>query len=213
MNSENPSDTYKLLYYQIIDELFAEISKKTDNYCVKYKIGEDKVHIAIWKEFEKYKENALKKMSGKRLDRHKLASCLCAAIIKVQPLESCKGLKIRKNANEIFAMYVGLNVIKFYMMYEITKDINQEIKNGLIKYLKENFDMKFPSLSENICDTQEYSDNLSNALYWSHHYCKFKNGDCFHYDIWSYSKIFYHLEVYNRNNLNNIFKMYVKKLA
>lgn len=213
MNNENPSDTYKLLYYQIIDELFMQICENTDNYCVKYKIGNDEMPIAIWKKYEEYKKDALNKMSGQRLDRHKLASCICGAIIETRPLAGYNGAKIKKNANEIFALYVGLNVIKFYMMQQLTKNIPLNTKNGIIHYLKENFNMKFPTLSENICDTQEYRENLSNAIYWSHHFCHLKQDNCFHYDIWAYSKIFYHLEIYNKNNLNDVYQRCIKKLA
>lgn len=209
MNNESPSDTYKLLYHQIIDPLFFEICNNNNNYCVKHKVDKDEIPIAIWKKFEKYKNNALKKMSGKRLDRHKLASCICGAIIEIKPLEGFNGAEIRKNANEILALHVGLNVIKFYMMFEFTKEFTSQKRKNVIQYLKENFDIRFPGLQENICDTQEYIENLSNALYWSHHYCSIKHDECFHYDIWAYSKIFYHLEIYNQNILKNVYEKYV----
>lgn len=208
MSNEIPSDTYRLLYYQVIDELLAMICNQNQAYCVKYKIGQDIMPIAIWKKFETYKEIASQKMSGHRLDRHKLASCICAAIIEVKPLEGFNGAAIQKNANEIFALYVGLNVIKFYMMYDLTKEMSSQKRNAVIRYLKEKFEIKFPTLNENICDTQEYRKNLFNALYWSHHYCDIKANECFHYDIWAYSKIFYHLELYNEEHLKNAYNTY-----
>ena len=76
----------------------------------------------------------------------------------------------------------------------------------VLKQLKENFKMKFPSIDENICDTRNYKDNLYNSLFWSHHKCEITQKECFHYDIWAYAKVFYHLELYNIQNLNEAYQ-------
>lgn len=208
-NSQStPSDTYKFLYYNIIEELLFQICNSNINYCVERYIGDDEFHIAIWKNFEKYKEKALLNMGSERLDRHKLASCICGAIVETKPLVGYNGAKIRKNANEIFALYVGLNVIKYYMMYDFIEGLNLSLeeKMNVHNYLKSNFDIAFPSSDENICDVQEYKENLINALYWTHDICDISQKECFRYDIWAYSKLFYHLEIYNKPIMKDVYK-------
>lgn len=212
-NQLKPSDTYKFLYCNIIEELLFQICNNNINYCIQHCIGEDEFHIAIWKKFEEYKEKALLNMGSERLDRHKLASCICGAIIEVKPLVGFNGAKIRKNANEVFALYVGLNVIKYYMMYDFIESLNvsSEEKVNIHKYLQNNFDMTFPSSDENICDVQEYKENLINALYWTHNMCDISQKECFHYDIWAYSKLFYHLEKHNEPIMENIYNKYLRE--
>lgn len=119
MKSDRITDTYKLLYFEIIEELLGHICDARINYCVDARDGEEEVPIAIWRKFEEYKEKTVKNMSGDRLDRHKLASCICGAIIEIKPLVGYKGAVIARNANEILALHVGLNIIKAYMMYAL----------------------------------------------------------------------------------------------
>lgn len=151
-------------------------------------------------------------MSGSRLDRHKLASCICGAIIEVRPLSGLNNSKISKEANEILALYVGLSVIKAFMIHDALEKIPREIKENVRLYLSTNYELGFPSLNDNICDTQEYKKNFSNALFWSHFKCSISNKECYHYDIWAYSKIFYHLEVYNKRNFDEFLQNYLKSL-
>ena len=210
-----PSRTYKLLYYDIIEELLFQICSNNINYCVQCKIGGDEPPIAIWKNYEAYRAKALENMAGSRLDRHKLASCICGAIIKTRPLTGFKGAKILKNANEIFALYVGLTVLKYYMTNDLTKHLQNtdpELQIKVNNYLRENFSMKLPSMAENICDTQAYEKNLSYALYRTHEKCPVTGKECFHYDIWAYAKIFYHLEMYNREPLQKLYQEYMHSL-
>lgn len=123
-----------------------------------------------------------------------------------------QGGKISKRANEIFALHVGLNVIKYYMMYDLTYNLllPVDVQEQLKSYLKENFNMECPNLEDNICDTQEYEINLLNALHWTHHECKLVNKECYHYDIWAYAKIFYHLELYNIPRLKSMYDEYME---
>lgn len=209
MKSDQPSDTYKLLYDYIIYDLLFQICSNTD-YCVRFVPGEKQIPFQIWDKYEEYRNRALKEMHGTRLDRHKLASCICGAIIEVRPLTSITG-KIRRNANEIFALEVGVNVIKFYMMCELLYKIDNEVyKFNALRYLKEKFTMRFPSVDKNICDTHDYKTNLHNSLLWSHHNCNIIKKECFHYDIWAYAKIFYHLELYNKNFLISAYQEFIK---
>lgn len=210
MKSYKISDTYKLLYHEIIEELLWYACNAKMNYCVRAKTEKQETPIAIGYKYEEYKNKALANMTGERLDRHKLASCICGALIEVRPLVGVQGAVILKRANEILALHVGLNVIKAYMIHALLDklDIPQEEKQKIHHYLKENFDMQFP---ENICDSQSYEKNLENALYWSHHKCNYLDGECFNYDIWAYSKIFFHLELYNQGFLKKCYEEYLKK--
>lgn len=210
MKDKQPSDTYKMLYNFVISDTLFQICNGNRDYCVKYFIDNDILPIAIWKKFQQYEENASKNMSGIRLDRHKLASCICGAIIEIRPLTGNKGKKIPEKANELLALYIGLNVIKVFMMFDILKEIPLEQKDDVKRYLKNNFNMCLPPLNENICDTQEYRKNILNALYWSHSKCDILQKECFHFDIWAYANIFYHLELYNRNNMQKCYQEYIK---
>ena len=200
-----PSDTYRRIYDEIIGDLISQILSNKKNYCVRdrhtpYEIGE---------KFEEYKTRARGNMSGDRLDRHKLSSCVCGAIVKAKPLI---GNNIAPNANEILGLQAGLSVLKDYMTYDFLRKLNisnKELENAR-KYLRENFSIVFPDIDENICDIQIYQKNLTNSLVWSHHKCKYKQAECFHYDIWAYSTIFYHLEIYNKPRLKSLYDEYIK---
>lgn len=153
--------------------------------------------MAIWSKFKSFRDRAAENMTGSRLDRHKLASCICGAILDVKPIVGFQGAIIVKKANEMFALCVGLNVIKAYMLEDLLNslDVEPQEKRNIHLYIKEGFDMQFP---ENICDHQGYEENFINALYWCHHRCDRFKVQCFQYDIWAYSKLFYHLKLYNQ---------------
>lgn len=203
MKNYRISDTYKDLYDYVIGRLLSEICQNNGNICVR----DQEIPFIIGDKFEEYKSKTTENMTGTRLDRHKLASCTCGAIIAAKPLAGFKGAKIRKNANEIFALYAGLYVIKYYMMYSSVEGsgMSDVRKAAFIEYLRTNFDMKFPDSKEKICDEQDYFDNLVNSLYWSHQKCEISGEECFRYDVWAYSKIYYHLEKYNRNSFETVF--------
>lgn len=212
MKNSEPTDTFKILYNYIIADLLFQICNKNQNWCVKYIIENDTLPIAIWKKFEEYENQTREKMSGSRLDRHKLASCICGAIIKTRPLCGLNNYTISKDANEILALYVGLSVIKAFMMDDVLKIVSPNLKEEVRVYLINNYELQLPSIDDNICDTQGYQQNLINALLWSHSNCTFSKSECFRYDIWAYSKIFYHLEMYNKDILNKFFHDYLKTL-
>lgn len=108
MTNQNLSSTYKFLYDFIINDLLSQICK-----VIRFCVRSENIPFIIGENFEKYRECAIKKMSKDRLDRHKLASCICGAIIESKPLVGFNGAIIAKNANEALALYVGLSVIKF----------------------------------------------------------------------------------------------------
>lgn len=210
--SNKPSETFIFLYRYIIQELFSQVCNCYKDYSVKPKIGNEDIHIAIWKKFEEYKEKASLNMIGTRLDRHKLASCICGTIIEIRPLVGFKGAEINKYANELLALQVGLNVVKVFMIRDMVRDMNisKEVINIVVEYMKDNFNMKFPLLDDNICDKHDYQTNLRNALYKTHELCDYKGNECFRYDIFAYSKVFYHLELYNREDFKRTYQEYLK---
>lgn len=209
MKNSQPSKTYTYLYNHIIQDLLHQIYRNKNNYKINTKFGNDDLPIALEKKFEEYKEKALLNMVGERLDRHKLASCICGAFIDIKPIVGIKGAKFSKTVNELVALHIGLNVIKAYMIYELIYTFHTSPNDiNLKKHLKDNFHMQFPC--EKICDTGNYEVNLVNSLYQIHHQCDFLGKECFQYDIWAYSKIFYHLELYNKNTLDNIYQEYIQ---
>ena len=210
--SNKPSETFIFLYVYIIQDLFSQICNHLKDYSVNPKIENDDIHIAIWKKFEGYKEKALLNMSGTRLDRHKLASCICGTIIEIKPLVGFNGARINKYANEWLALQVGLDVVKVNMIHDMIRNLQIPTKDIkiVVEYMKDNFNMKLPSLEDNICDKHSYVDNLIIALFKTHSLCNSKQSECFHYDIFAYSKIFYHLELYNRENLKKCYQEYIK---
>lgn len=193
------SKTYELLFDCIIGGMLSEIFEEKKDYCLR----DRQTPFILGENFEKYRKNAEVNMSNPRLDRHKLASCICGAIIETKPLSCLNGKKISGRANEILALHVGLSVIKYYMIYDFLHNLDLSAKQTeqAKAYLMKNFDLSLPSLDDNICDTQEYEKNLLNALHWTIYNCELLKKDCYRYDIWAYAKIFYHLELYNTPKL------------
>lgn len=206
--SDEPSEAFALLWQKIIKEFLDQICANNQNYSIKYINEDEDVFIAIKKKFEEYKARVLSCVHGMRLDRYKLASCICGAIIEIKPLVGLNGVKISKYANEILALHVGLYVIKAYMVYEL--DFPEEDMYKYVIYMDYNFNMKFPSLKDNIRFKCDYYTDLINTLFNTHHLCNVKENECFHYDILAYSKIFYHLEVYNRKDIKRVYQECLK---
>lgn len=200
--------TYKTLFNDIIGPFLSQTLSRFPDYCLHSR----SVPYEIGRIYEEYKKDADNCMENPKLDRHKLASCICGAIIKAQPLsylpkEQMPGAKkqIPKRVNEIFALHTALSVLKLFMMYDIVCKLPAAKERQAVKsYLVENFCIILPTIDDNICDTQEYGQNLCNALLWTHHKCGIAGDECFHYDIWAYAKIFYHIELYNRPRLDEV---------
>lgn len=216
MKDNHPSDTFIKLYNDIIVELLSQVCNKLD-YCIEPQINGNFLPTAMWKVYQKYETEALNNMSSDRLDRHKLASCICGTIIKLRPVVSINETSGYKSVNEYVALYVALSVIKAFMMEDVVREneksiITPEIKNEIKTYIKNNFSMSLPPLDKNIRDAQSYEKNMINALYWCHRICPtIKTKECFQYDIWAYSKIFYHLEIYNKPFLEKCWQNYLEQ--
>lgn len=213
MSNYTPSNTYKVLFDDIIGSYLSSIFKEFPDFCLRDRY----IPYNIEKKYTEYKNNADKCMEKikteseehKKLDRHKLASCMCGAIIEIQPI-CCISKITPPRVNETLALYVGLSIIKHFMIFNVIKELSDNTREDVKNYLVNNFDVLLPGLDKNICDTQEYEQNLLNALMWTHYKCDKIGRECFHYDIWAYSKIFYHLELYNKPRLENMYLEYLK---
>lgn len=106
--------------------------------------------------------------------------------IKVKPLVSTKNNKMPDNSNELMAFYTALNVIKMYMIYD---KLDGKKDEGLLLYLKENFDMECPTIDQNICDVNDYILNIVNAIGRTQIYCKRAKRNCNKFDIWAFANI------------------------
>lgn len=209
-NMENLEDqsltkTYMCLYNVIIGELLSEITKGDSRYAIRDRSAK----FTIGRKIEEREKLAKEKMSSARLDRHKLASCICGSIIEIKPLvKSKKDIPIKKRANEELALFVGSEVIKLFMIKDLLKKekLSEEEECAARMYLKDHFTMQFPS--HNVRDRIEYKESLLNSLLWSHFECSTYKKECFPFDMWAYSIIFYHLELYNQEALRQAFDNY-----
>lgn len=139
--------------------------------------------------FNSLYNQAVKCIRSNRLDRHKIASCMCGAIIQAKPLTyhyNCK--KPDTGLNEILAIQAGLDILKMFMLddYKMADARHQEIYKS--------FPMRFPDIV--VCDKNSYGNNLVSALSRTGK-CYKRNEPCTKFDIWAYAKIFYHIELHN----------------
>lgn len=199
------SKTFIYLYNEIIGETLHEITSKINQYTVRNKT----VKFELARKVAEHEKKAKKKMLSERLDRHKLASCICASIIEIKPLvRSERDIPITERANEELALFVGTEVIKLFMIKDLLEEekLSAEEEDEARMYLKDYFEMHFPS--RNVRDMIEYKESLLNSLLWSHFECSTYKKECFPFDVWAYSIIFYHLEVYNQEALKQVFEKY-----
>lgn len=205
MTIRKPTIPFRQMYYHTVDDYISQICKNTTNYAVLPDIDRKDIVEFIWYKYEEYKAHMLKTVTSGRLDRHKIAACLCGAIVATKPLVGRNGAKIAKNANELLALYSGLAVIKFFMIFQHVQSlsISENEKKAMGKYLQNNFDILFPDIEENICDTKEYENNIANALLWTHSDCDILKRECFRFEPWSYATIFYHVEALNKQKFKD----------
>ncbi len=194
----SPSPTFGLLYSELLEELILAMIQGGNGLRLNCSNNDDHPCIAIGERFEEIRNSSIPYVTSKRLDRHKIAACLCGAIIEVKPLKSINNNHhYEESANAKLAIYSAINVIKFYMIFGKLKDFN-DTTGEYKKCLKKYFSMKFPLVEENICDTKAYLENFTTALLGTQVKCKNNNElECNKFDVWAYSDIFYHLERYN----------------
>lgn len=149
------------------------------------------------------------------LDRHKLAACLCAAIIEVRPLVKKKGESTGidlKYANEAFAVLVSMELLQKTMVYELAESISDaRIAKDFREKLYREYKMQYPD--DKYGDKGDYCKNMCYDMGNTHESCEHKKGsECFHFDIFAYAKIFYHLEKWNRSIIEQKYGRYISNL-
>lgn len=212
---ENQSkDSHTFLWNDVIRKILYYISESGLNYYIN-----DPQHVRhlISNKIDEYVEMTKKSMckngediSQIHIDRHKFASCVCGAIIEVRPIGKV-GKQWVRNTNELVALQVGIIILQRNIIFDFinTSDVSDEDKVPMTQFFKENFKMQFPSIKENICEKQDYAAGLCADLSRTYHDCKYKKDRCFHFDVFAYSKIFYHLEMKNREQLNDLYQDYI----
>lgn len=207
-------DTHTFLWNDVIRKVLYYISESGLNYCIN---DPQNVRQSIYNKIDEYVEMTKQSMckngediNNIHIDRHKFASCVCGAIIAVRPIGRV-GKQWVRNANEIVALQAGTIILQRNVIYDFieAKNVSEEDKVPMTQFFKEKFKLNFPSKDENLCEKKDYVEGLCADLSKTYHYCKHKNATCFHYDVFAYSKIFYHIEMKNREQLNDIYQSYM----
>ena len=137
-----------------------------------------------------YKKDLEDTMDGK-LDRHKLASCLCGAVIKTQPFGNAIGdaeLVACRYPNELLAFWCGLNLLKVFLIEDYSLDVIQ--RNYIVS--------QYPKLPDTTKDKRGY---LACAVY-SLADLRTKEPN-YGYDFLGNSDRFFHIERYNIDIAND----------
>jgi hypothetical protein len=158
----------------------------------------DRMHTKLCKSIETYMNETRIYMSDTKLDRHKLAACICAAIIKERPLyqyPDAKNDRFQK-PNECLAVFCAIKTMRPFMITDFLKKYPEYA--NIRKELTTEYNFIFPQ--DKIGDKKDYFENLLAAVERAYVcVCKNKGDDekCDKFDIWAYAKIFYHLELIN----------------
>ena len=143
------------------------------------------------------------------LDRHKFASCLCAAAMESQVIIGRADDKSKGYANEIMAFDMGIEYLYHAMLEEIADDhgLGYEQKIAFKSDAIKNYGLVYPDGHR--CDEGDYRKNIIHDLRNTYERCIHKGAVCHHFDLFAYSRIYYHLEECNRNALEQICQRYV----
>ena len=212
---ENQSkDNHAYLWSDVIRKVLYCISEKGPNYRIN---DPHNMRHSICNEIDEYVKMTKKAMCKEgedvnkiNIDRHKFASCVCGAIIKARPIGK-EGKQWVRNANELVALQVSMLILQRNMIYDFigTLNISDEDKVSMKQFLIDNFQMKFPSILENICEKQDYASGLCADLSRTYNDCEYKKGRCCHFDVFAYSRVFYYIEMYNRKRFNDVYQDYL----
>lgn len=96
MTTRKPTIPFRQMYYHTADDYISKICKNTTNYAVLPSVDKKDIVEIIWRKYEEYKAHMLKTVTSGRLDRHKIAACLCGAIVATKPLVGRNGAEIAK---------------------------------------------------------------------------------------------------------------------
>lgn len=133
---------------------------------------------------------------NKVLDRHKIASCICGAFLKVSVFDKTELAKYIKDtgkkteafffyANELVAFYAGCRFLSFFMVNDTLKNHNYEKASSIIK--------RFPILP---LAKNTTLGSYSNLLFYLSRIKDEKEIGLKHFDKYSYSWNYYMLEEY-----------------
>lgn len=141
-----------------------------------------------------YKDQIFDKADEALLDRHKVASCMCAAFLQVSVFDKTRMVQQIKDtheavhsyfyyANELVALYAANRFLSFFMVRDYRGDFK------LQKDIMEEFPLMPPSVKSKKGFWTSVLFNLASI----------KNEEVIgleHFDIYAYAIIFFMLEVY-----------------
>ncbi|MBL7181211.1 MAG: hypothetical protein ABIK98_12585 [Pseudomonadota bacterium] len=157
----------------------SELNRKTNNAVY---LQDEKVGL-VWQEFEKLNQSVLKKIENpiEQKDRHKVASVLAGALLKIEPLFYPKDAEdpLVFLANEILAFHGSLGIVRSIRI----KCAHEEKDSVVETILKKNF--IFPPCPP------PYEDYLLH-IYKSLHYSKINTS----FDIFLFAHILFLIESY-----------------
>ena len=134
----------------------------------------------------------------KKLDRHKLGSCLCGAIIQVQPFNttgnSSSSYVASRYPNELLAFWCGLKLLKVFLVDDYSLDL---VQRGYVM-------RHYPELP---VTTKDHRGYLACAVH-SLADVRMRSSDTTAYDFLGNSDRFFHIESYNVVKANE----YIDKL-
>lgn len=186
MKLEDYNDFYEKVIAKCLTALEERAQKfSKEKHCL---IRQDNAQKKIYKYYQRKRDyircNYMTKKSLVSLDRHKVASCIIYAILKVRPFKV--NLMVRNlpeeilMANEYLAFFVALNIIEMYRIEESkSKNHNINIEIVIPKTYHEEDDSK-----------NTYESDFCRGLY----HLSIDNVD--KYDVLAYANILFLLEKY-----------------
>ncbi|MCL2204553.1 MAG: hypothetical protein FWB88_11520 [Defluviitaleaceae bacterium] len=123
-------------------------------------------------------------MNSPRLDRHKMAACMCLAVCKARPFGTLNDTRTSLNqlANEYLALQVSIDILESFIRDDMVKT-----NPGYSATPK----ISFPAP---IQDEKSYESILVSCLHYSHMADNLPHP-------WWLSQVFYFLEVYTREKM------------
>ncbi len=141
-----------------------------------------------------YKDQIFDKTDDALLDRHKVASCICAAFLQVSVFNKERMIQQIKNtneavhsyffyANELVALYAANRFLSFFMVMDYRGDL--ELQRNIMK--------EFPLMPPSVKSKKGFWTSVLFNL------ASIKDEELIgleHFDIYAYAIIFFMLEVY-----------------
>jgi len=187
----------KKLFDKIFDEEIYTIIHELDKNNAMIKIKDlNNCKIEIFKEYQdlnrQYKEHVFSKTEQCLLDRHKVASCICGAFLRVSVLDKSKLVdQIKKEkqpveaifyyVNEFVAFYAGCRYLSFFMACD--KSDNILLVKDILK--------EFPRMPQ----TSKSKKGFWNCVLFNLSQIKDETQiGLAHYDLYVYAMLFFYLE-------------------